>query len=147
MAFALTNFQAYGYDVSEPVQKRVIQVFECTITATAADVALDLGDVAGTAWTAIAGTTVGAAAKVAFTDILQRVQRLAVASSAEIDNVYLPAYGDPTPASGYVGRVNNTAKTAPSYVFAAGEGALVYNFVFEWTLKPELRAVRADGTI
>ena len=147
MAFALTKFQAYGQDVSEPVQKRTLQLFECTITATAADVALDLGDVAGTAWSAIDNTAVGLAAKVAFTDILQRVQCLMLASCSEIDNVYLPAWGDATPASGYVGRVNNTAKTAPSWVFAAGEGALSYNIVFEWTLKPELRAVRADGTI
>lgn len=147
MAFALTNFQAYGFDVSEPVQKHVVQIFECTITGLAADVDLDLGDTSGNAWTAIAGTAVGLAAKNAFTEILSRVHRLVSASCPEIDNAYLPAYGDATPAAGYVGRVNNTAKTCPEYVFAAGEGQTSYNFVFMWTFQREHRAVRADGTV
>jgi hypothetical protein len=68
---------------------------------------------------------------------------LVTASCPEIDNTYLPVYGDATPAAGSVGRINNTAKTCPEYVFAAGEGQTSYNFVFQWTLKDGMRAVRA----
>ncbi len=143
MAFALTEYKAYGMDISEPVQKRAWQVFECTITGAAADVDLDLGDVAGNAWSAIDGNAIGLAAKVAFTEILTKVDRLVQASCPEIDNVYLPVYGDGTPAAGSVGRINNTAVTCPEYVFAAGEGATSYRFVFVWTLKNEQKAVRA----
>ena len=143
MAFALTEYKAYGIDISEPIQKRAIQVFECTITAAAADVDLDIGDVAGTAWSAIDGNAIGLAAKVAFTEILDKVDRLILASCPEIDNVYLPVYGDATPAASSVGRVNNTAKTCPEYVFAAGEGQTSYKFVFQWSLKNEMKAVRA----
>lgn len=143
MAFALTEYKAYGMDISEPVQKRALQVFECTITATAADVDLDIGDVAGTAWTAIDNNAIGLAAKTAFSEILGKVSRLVQASCPEIDNAFLPVYGDATPATASVGRVNNTAKTCPEYVFAAGEGLTSYNFVFIWTLKNDHRAVRA----
>jgi len=143
MAFALTDYKAYGMDISEPVQRRAIQVFECTITGLAADVDLDLGDVAGNAWSAIDGNAIGLAAKVAFTEILGKVERFAGYSCPEIDFTYLPAYGDATPAAGYVGIVNNTAKTCPEFVFAAGEGQTSYKFVFQWTLKNEARAVRA----
>lgn len=143
MAFALTDYKAYGMDISEPVTKRAHQIFECTITATAADVALDLGNVAGTAWSAIDNNALGLAAKTAFTEILSKVDRFAGYACPEIDFGFLPAYGDATPASGYVGIVNNTAKTCPEFVFAAGEGVTSYKFVFKWTLQNEQRAVRA----
>jgi hypothetical protein len=143
MAFALTDYKAYGIDISEPVTKRAIQVFECTITGLAADVDLDIGDVAGNAWSAIDNNAIGLAAKVAFTEILGKVSRLISASCPEIDNAYLPVYGDATPAASSVGLINNTAKTCPEYVFAAGEGQTSYNFVFQWTLKDEQKAVRA----
>ena len=143
MAFALTDYRAYGMDISEPVQKRAIQIFECTLTAIAADVDLDIGDVAGNAWGEIDNNAIGLAAKVALTEILTKVDRLAVASCPEIDNVFLPVYGDATPAAGSVGRINNTAKTMPEYVFAAGEGVTAYKFYFQWTLKDGARAVRA----
>jgi hypothetical protein len=143
MAFALTDYRAYGLDISEPVQKRAVQYFECTITAGAADVDLDIGDTAGTAWSAIDNNAIGLAAKVAFTEILGKVSRLASWSCPEIDFGFLPANGDATPAAGYVGIVNNTAKTCPEFVFAAGEGLTSYKMVFTWTLTDGARAVRA----
>lgn len=143
MAFALTDYKAYGLDISEPIQKRAIQVFECTITATAADVDLDVGDVAGTAWSAIDNNAIGLAAKVALTEILTKVSRLCSWCCPEIEFGFLPANGDATPASGYVGIVNNTAKTCPEFVFAAGEGVTSYKMVFTWTLQNEMKAVRA----
>jgi hypothetical protein len=143
MAFALTDYKAYGLDISEPIQKRAIQVFECTITAAAADVDLDIGDVAGTAWSAIDGNALGLAAKVAFTEILSKVSRLASWCCPEIEFGFLPANGDATPAAGYVGIVNNTAKTCPEFVFAAGEGVTSYKMVFTWTLQNEMKPVRA----
>jgi hypothetical protein len=143
MAFALTDYRAYGLDISEPVQKRAIQIFECTITGLAADVDLDIGDVAGNAWSAIDGTSMGLAAKVAFTEILSKADRLASWCSPEIEFNYLPANGDATPAATYVGIVNNTAKNCPEFVFAAGEGQTSYKIVLSWTLRDGHKAVRA----
>jgi hypothetical protein len=143
MAFALSEYKAYGLDISEPVQKRAIQIFEMTLSGLAADVDLDLGDVAGNAWSAIDNTALGLAAKNAFTEVLAKCEKFMGYSCPEIEYSYLPANGDATPASGYVGIVNNTAKTCPEFVFAAGEGQLSYKFVFKWSLKNDHRAVRA----
>ena len=143
MAYALTDYRAYGLDISEPVQKRVIQVFECTVTADAADVDFDIGDVGGNAWGDIDGDAIGLAAKKALTEILTKVDRLYSWCCPEIEFAYLPANGDATPAAGYVGIVNNTAKTMPEFVFAAGEGATSCKLTFSWSLKDGQRAVRA----
>ncbi len=139
MAFACTAYRAWGTSnrVSgggATIKERNVQYFECTITGIAADVDLDIGDVAGNAWSAIDDDATGLAAKTALTAILLRAERLLLASCPEIDNAYLPVYGDATPAAGSVGRINNTAKLMPEYVFAAGEGQTSYNFVFQWIL-------------
>lgn len=147
MAFALTAFRAYGVDVSEPVQKRALQIFECKITGTTADIALDLGDTGGTAWTAIAGGgsgTVGYAAKQYFIDILSRVDRFAGWSCLEIEGV-LPALINTTATTGKYAIANNTAVTCPKWSFYTGEGLTAYNFVLRWTLKDGHRTVRGTG--
>lgn len=139
MAFACTAYKAWGQTTrvsggGASIKKRSVQFFELTVTATAADVDLDLGDVAGNAWSAIDNDATGLAAKTALTSILAKVERLVDWTCPEIENGFLPANGDATPASGYVGIVNNTAKTMPEFVFAAGEGVTSYKLVFQWTL-------------
>ena len=54
MAFALTSFKAYGVEASQPVTSRFKQVVQITYTAAVGDVSLDLGNAAGTFWTAVA---------------------------------------------------------------------------------------------
>jgi hypothetical protein len=139
MSFACTSYKAWGETTrvsgyGATIKKRSKQFFELTITGTAADVDLDLGDVAGNAWTAIDNDATGLAAKAALTSILTKVDRLIDYTCPEIDFGFLPAYSDATPAATYVGIVNNTAKTMPEFVFAAGEGLTSYKFVFQWTL-------------
>ena len=142
MAFALTDYRAYGLDISEPIQKRAVQIFECTITGTTADIALDLGDVAGTAWSAIDDNALGLAAKVALTEILTKVDRLAQWSCPEIENA-LPVIAGGSATTGKYGITNNTAKTMPKLALYTGEGLTSYKFFFSWTLKDGARAVRA----
>jgi hypothetical protein len=139
MAFACTAYKAWGETVrvsggGATIKKRSLQYFELTLTAAAADVDLDLGDVAGAAWSAIDGDATGLAAKTALTAILAKVERFVDYSCPEIDFTYLPVYGDATPAASSVGVINNTAKNCPEFVFAAGEGQTAYKFVFQWTL-------------
>lgn len=54
MAFALTGYAARGIDIAGPSYKRGIQQVVFKITALATDVDLDIGDSAGTFWTAAA---------------------------------------------------------------------------------------------
>jgi hypothetical protein len=139
MAFACTRYKAWGHGFrvsggGATIKKRSLQFFELTLTATAADVDLDLGDVTGNAWSAIDNDATGLAAKTALTSILAKAERFVDYSCPEIEFGFLPANGDATPAATYVGIVNNTAKTMPEFVFAAGEGVTAYKLVFQWTL-------------
>jgi hypothetical protein len=142
MAFALTEYKAYGIEISEPIQKRAVQVFECTITGTTADVALDIGDVAGTAWTSIDDNALGLAAKVAFTEILSKVARLAVFRCPELEFA-LPVVAGGAATTGKYGVTNNTAKTCPKITLYTGEGLTSYKMTFMWTLANEMKPVRA----
>lgn len=73
MTFALTKFQAYGVEISEPLQKRFIQRAEFDITGANTNVAYDLGAVTsgslGTFWTAVGATEPGLTALKAMRDI------------------------------------------------------------------------------
>ena len=142
MAFGISEYKAYGIYTDEPITKRAIQTFECTITALAADVDLDIGDVAGTFWTAAAGTALGAKALVAFTDILTKVDKLSFWNSLEIEagKTIVPTGGV---GAGKCAVTANTAKTCPELLFAAGEGITSIKLVFQWTLKSEQRPTRS----
>ena len=54
MAFGLSKINAYGIEVAEPTRGKFIQVLEMDITGATADVSLDIGNPAGTFWTAVA---------------------------------------------------------------------------------------------
>ena len=122
MAFALTSFEAFPLQIDEPIQKRAVQVVRFTITALAADVDLDFGDVAGTFWTAaIANGTYGtsATAKTYWTQILANAASIISLYSFEIQKNKVPV-GSGTVATGQV-KFNVTA-AAPEILFFAGEG-------------------------
>lgn len=72
MTFALTEFQSYGIEAEEAVNKRYKQVAIFTITAANTDVDLDIGDYSGTFWTAVSATEPGTTALKAVKDIQTR---------------------------------------------------------------------------
>jgi ATP-dependent Lon protease len=137
MAFAVTAYKAYGMPVVEPLDEKFIQCFEMTYTRGAADVDADIGDSAGTFWTAAGGTTLGAAAKAALLSILPRVGAL---KSCELtgDAEYMlrasaagaSAYVLSTPATPTITHANNGTNTTIKLVMA-------------WTLNPSDMPVRA----
>lgn len=96
MAFALTKFEARGIEIKTPSKKRGVQELCFTISALAADVDLDIGDYAGTFWTAaVANASTGALAA-AVLAILQAhddnvAALLAVQSEQLIDRIQAAA--------------------------------------------------------
>ncbi len=74
MTFALTAFVADGQEMDEAVTKRFRQRALFTITAANTDITLDIGVYAGTFWTAVGGSTIGAAALKAIKDIQTRAK-------------------------------------------------------------------------
>lgn len=140
MAFACTGYKAYGLDIQEPITKRALQVFELTVTGTAADVALDLSNVGGTAWSAIDNDATGLAAKTAFTTVLAKLDKMISWDCLEIKAAAIQALAG---GAGKFVLTLNTAKTMVDIALNAGEGLTGYKFVFVWTLKDEERALRA----
>jgi hypothetical protein len=57
MAFAITALKAFGIEASEPVTSRFKQIVQISWTAAVGDVALDIGNLSGTFWTAAANST------------------------------------------------------------------------------------------
>jgi hypothetical protein len=143
MAFALTSFRSYGVYIDEPITKRAVQYVHMTITALGADVDLDVGDAAGTFWTAaVADATHGtnaAKAKTAWVEILSKAKAIASMQSFEISKSKTPC-GASAVGAGLV-KINGTA-LAPEILFHTAEGitALTLNFVIE--LKDEHAPVR-----
>jgi hypothetical protein len=133
MAFALTKFQAWPVPLSATSWKRAAQRAELHITALAADVDLDIGDDAGTFWTAaIANATYGVVASSALT-VLQTIADAAnglteVGTPQLLDRVQIAA----APAAGqYVLAIQDHR---PNITFAAADGELTYTIVLEWSL-------------
>jgi hypothetical protein len=123
MAFALTSFEAFSIQMDEPIQKRALQCVRFTVTALAADVDFDFGDVAGTFWTAaIANATYGTSATTAktyWTSILSKAASIVNMYSFEIAKSKTPA-GASAIGAGLV-KYNGTALT-PEILFNAAEG-------------------------
>ena len=132
MAFALTKFVSYGYDIAGPSKKRGIQRATLTISATTADVDLDIGDDSGTFWTAAAAdSTYGALASKAL-EVLQKIEDNALAFH-RIDSEQLLDRIQAAAASGtaYVLAVQNKR---PNLTFDAANGETSWVIDLEWLL-------------
>lgn len=142
MAFALTSFRAFPVNVDEPITTRALQVVTLKITALAADVDLDIGDTAGTFWTAaLADATYGTKATEAkkhMATILANAETLKSLYSFEIAKNKRVSSGPDAVATKEV-KYNGTA-TAPEILFFAGEGITSLTVTLEYVLKPEQRS-------
>ncbi len=133
MAFALTGYVARGTDISGPNFKKGTQQVVIRATGTSADVDLDIGDAAGTFWTAaIADTTYGALATKALLSLqrvaAQSVANVAVSSNQLIDRVQvasLTTTGQFTLANDVIG---------PNIAFNAGDGETAYYIILDYEL-------------
>ena len=134
MAFALTNLYTYGIEADEALTKSFQQHVHFAITGTTADVSLDIGNPAGTFWTAVANPT----ALAAWQDILSKVVAICDFTCWELQVAKSPAGGSAIGAGLYK---LTGAFTAPTLSLNAGEGLTSYNLVFRFAIKPGLRAV------
>lgn len=133
MAFALTKYEARSVDIASTTYKRGIQEVCLTITGTAADVDLDIGDNSGTFWTdAQADATYGSLA----TNALQSLQRIvshaqalvAVMSQQLLDRVQVASL---TTTGQYTLAIQNTR---PNLAFDAADGETAYYIILRYEL-------------
>lgn len=129
MAFALTKFEAYGKEIDEAITKRFKQYAVMDITGLAADVDLDIGDNAGTFWTAVGATEPGTTALKALKDIQTKAKAfLSVVGTGVNEKVR----GTATAAGVYTLAVQNLR---PNIAYDAADAPTAYSLVLAWELK------------
>jgi hypothetical protein len=143
MAFALVAYHARGVDVAGPSYKRGIQQVVLDITATAADVDLDVGDDSGTFWTeALADSTYGTLATKALASlqriVAQSAALVAVDSQQLIDRVQSATAGS---NGEFALAVENTR---PNITVNAGDGETAWKLILTYELNnyavPEIQS-------
>jgi hypothetical protein len=133
MAFSLTAFQARSLEIQSPSYKKGIQQAVLTITGTAADVDLDVGDVSGTFWTAaLANTTYGTLASKAL-DILTKISDQSVSCLGwKCQQLMVKVQ---SAAAGSAGEYAVSYGTiAPNFAIHTGEGSTAYYLVLEYEM-------------
>jgi len=118
MAFAITGFKTYSLASFEAVTAQFEQVAEFTITRVATDVALSLGDTAGTFWTDAGGSTLGAQALIYWRSILGKAREPLMVGSPQIESTFTRV------VSGATGAQYTLAASTPagiSFVLVSGQ--------------------------
>lgn len=143
MAFALTGYFARSVEISSSSYKRGIQQVVLNITGAATDVDLDIGDAAGTFWTAaVADGTYGTLASNALTSLTaiagQSAALVAVESEQLIDRVQVASL---TTTGQYSLAID---AIGPNIAFNAADGELAYKIILVWELNDYIMPVTAS---
>lgn len=130
MAFALTAFEARTVDIKSVSYKKGIQQVVFDISGTTADVDLDIGDFAGTFWTAAQANVTYGSLAVGALEVLQKIVAQASALSAVesqqlIDRVQVAALSG---AGQYTLAVQNLL---PNIAFDAADGETSYKIIVD----------------
>lgn len=145
MAFAITDVQAYGFEIEEPVNKRYHQYLFLTLTAAATDVDLDLGDYIagslGTFWNAVDATDIGLNALEAIRDIGTRAEYALEPQLLQGAADY--AKGAAAAAGVYSVAIAN--KT-PNITFDTADAPTAYTVCLSWKLAPQTYPVEYNET-
>ena len=141
MAFALTGYKAWGTETSKAVSPEAIQYLEITFTAANTDVAFDLGETAGTFWTAVGTGTIPAAAKAAYLDFCSRAQ-YSLATMGSHNMVW--SRGSAAGATVYT-ETAGTVTNSRNIAFNSGSALTAGTIVWAWKMKPDTSVVTANS--
>lgn len=130
MAFGLTSIKAYGVPSYEFSGNKFLQVLEMEITGTTADIALDIGNAAGTFWTAVADQN----AEDAVQEIFKKVEKHISLSVPELLAKTQVRSGATLATTEY--KVASPESTSFAISIYTGEGLTAYNLCAVWALKP-----------
>ena len=130
MTFALTRFEAYGVQIDQPLSKRYIQRVEMRITGANTDIAVDLGNLAGTFWTAVGSTEPGTTALAAIKAIALKAASLVHVGGSEVTNKCRVA------GTASAGQYNMTVTNdRPNITYVTTDAPTSQKLVLEWELK------------
>lgn len=143
MAFAVTAYRVYGKEIDEAVTKTFEQTYQIDFTAAVGDVALDIGNTAGTFWTAAGGSAAGAVALAALKTIIPVTQSRICWSLPQLQDLRSQ---EATAATLAATQYKLTTVTpVPSIAEFAGEGITSGTFSVTLLLKPEVLPVSVNS--
>jgi hypothetical protein len=146
MAFAITNVQAYGFEIEEPVNKRYHQYMFMTITGAATDIVANFGGyIAGslsTFWDAVDGTDIGLNALKTIRDIGTRAEYALEPQLLQGGAPY--AKGAAAAAGVYSVAIAN--KT-PGITFDTADAPTAYTVCLSWKLAPQTFPVEYNQSV
>lgn len=133
MAFALTAYKSYSKASYEAVTAQFEQVVELTITRAATDIALDIGNVAGTFWAAADDTALGLAALANFKTVLGKARAVQFIQSQEIEGTFARVV---TGATGAQFQLVAGSPTAIAFTLVSGQVLATLKVTIAFSLKP-----------
>lgn len=135
MTFALTKFRAYSHAAYQPLNDIYEQVLEFQITAGTGDVAYDIFNTTGTFYTAVSGSTAGAAAIKTVAETLANGEAFVSLYSAELEQAktQIPVVGVVLATTQY--KKWGTVSASAGYLLYTGEGVTSAKIIAKVRLK------------
>lgn len=144
MAFANTQSKFYFVESSKATNSvDNLQYAEITITAAAADVTWDVGDLAGAAWGAMDNTATGLATLNALKTIKLGMDKIvSVSSTFMLDRAEVVTAS----AAGDYAKSYTAGNVMPSFAFLAANGPTADTLVLCWKMQPGQPGITAEYT-
>lgn len=145
MAFACTKSKFYFVETSKAINSvDNLQFAEITITADAADVTWDVGDLAGAAWGAMDNTATGLSTLNALKTIKTGMDKIvSVTSAFMLDRAEVVTAS----AAGDYAKSYTAGDVMPSFAFLAANGPTADTLVLCWKLNPGQLGITAEYSI
>jgi hypothetical protein len=131
MTFALKSFIATGVDLCGPQPQRQTQKLIFGITASSADVDLDLGDLSGTFWTdALSDSKYGDLAAAVKDWVMRNYPNWAATSRVFVQEIFSRVHAATASGTAYAQALNSTTGL-PEFTFDTSQGETSYTVVVE----------------
>jgi hypothetical protein len=141
MAFALSKAYFYKLDTPSHVRKWGLQVAEFHVTRLNTDTALDLGNPAGTFWSAVGASGIGVPALAQWRVALTGFESLVSCEVTSGSGFLLRVASGPTAAQYALTNSSTYPAVGPSLTLNSGGGPTDLKVILTLALEPETRPV------
>lgn len=133
MALVLTEVEAYGREIDEPLTKKFSQVLRLKGTGAATDLTHDIGNLTGTFWTAVGGTDVGAKALTTLKSIVPKIKVIDAIGGPTVQALHILAT---TQALAVIGDVKVSAyvNSVPSLLYFTAGAPTAWEYLLKFEL-------------
>lgn len=133
MALVLTEYEAYGREIDEPLTKKFSQVLRLKGTGAATDLTHDIGNLTGTFWTAVGGTATGAAALTTLKSIIAKIKNFDYVGGPTWAASHVLGSSQAVAVIGDV-KISAFVNSVPSLVYFTAGAPTAWEYVLHWDL-------------